>query len=93
MWTWIWLGLLGIALFAALPLSVLAGQDLFPGNRSLGSGISLGLSNGLAALALLGLDPLARAHGVDAVFWLLAAALVVAAIAVLALPGDGHHAS
>ena len=91
-WSWIWLGLLGIALFAALPLSVLEGQDLFPGNRSLGSGLALGLSNGLAALALLGLDPLARAHGVPAVLWLLAAALLVAAAAAVALPEGTRRA-
>ena len=90
-WTWIWLGLLGIALFAALPMSVLAGQDLFPGNRSLGSGIALGLSNGLAALALLALDPLARAFGVESVFWVLAAALLASSLAVAALPGETRH--
>jgi MFS transporter, FSR family, fosmidomycin resistance protein len=87
-WTWVLLGMLGIALFASLPLSVLTGQDLFPGNRSLGSGMALGLSNGLAALALLALDPLARTHGVNAVFWLLALALLAAAmLSLAALPG------
>lgn len=87
-WQWPLLGLLGIALFASLPLGILAGQDLFPENRSLGSGIALGLSNGLAALALLGLDPLARACGTDAVLWVLAAALLVSAAVPFALPGD-----
>ncbi len=88
---WIVLGLLGMALFASLPLGILIGQDLFPGNRSLGSGIALGVSNGLAALALLPLDTLARSHGVAAVFGCLAAAMLVSVIAVAALPEAIHH--
>lgn len=84
------LGLLGIALFSTLPLGILIGQEIFPENRSLGSGIALGLSNGLAAVALAGLGVVQAAHGVEAVLWVLVAALVVAALVSLRLP-EAHR--
>lgn len=93
LWQWIVLGLLGIALFASLPLSILIGQDIFPENRSLGSGIALGLSNGLAAVALSGLDPLAAARGPQAVLWLLVGAVLLAGVVSLGLPGATPHES
>lgn len=79
-WQWFLLGLLGVAMFAALPLGIVIGQDLFPENRSLGSGMALGLSNGLAALALIGLGPIASRWGIEAVFPALAAMAVAAAL-------------
>lgn len=87
LWQWFVLGLLGIALFAALPLSILIGQDIFPENRSLGSGIALGLSNGLGALALAGLDPLAAARGPQAVLWLLVGVMLLAGLVSLGFSG------
>ena len=86
LWQWIVLGLLGIALFSSLPLSILIGQDIFPENRSLGSGIALGLSNGLAAVALSGLDALAAVRGPQAVLWLLVSVLLLAGLVSLGLP-------
>jgi FSR family fosmidomycin resistance protein-like MFS transporter len=50
---WPLLGILGVAIFSTLPISVLIGQDIFPENRALGSGIALGLGNAVAALSLL----------------------------------------
>ncbi len=79
-WQWVLLGLLGMMLFASLPLSVVIGQDLFPENRSLGSGMALGLSNGLAAVALIALSPVASHWGIDAVFPALAALAAVAGL-------------
>jgi FSR family fosmidomycin resistance protein-like MFS transporter len=83
---WLILGVLGIALFATMPLSVIIGQDIFPENRSLGSGISLGLSNGLAAVCLAGLDFVSAARGPDAVLWLLVGVITLAGLISLKLP-------
>ncbi|MGH9445942.1 MAG: MFS transporter, partial [Terriglobia bacterium] len=91
-WQWILLGLLGIALFSSLPLSILIGQDIFPENRSLGSGIGLGLSNGLAAIALAGLDLVSSASGPEVVLWLLVGVALLAAVVSLRVPTDSHAA-
>lgn len=79
-WLWVLLSLLGVALFASLPLGIVIGQDLFPENRSLGSGIAFGLSNGLAAVALIGLGPIATDWGINAVFPALAVLAFMAAM-------------
>ncbi len=85
---WIALGLLGIALFATLPVGILVGQDIFPENRSLGSGIALGLSNGLAAVGLLGLGLISSVVPPLHILWLLVAILLAAALLSLRLE---HH--
>ncbi len=91
-WQWSLLGLLGIALFATLPLGILIGQDIFPENRSLGSGLAVGFSNGLAAVALAAvLGPLASADGPQTVLWLLVGAMVLAALVSLWLPAGEHR--
>lgn len=90
---WLILGLLGIALFASLPLGILIGQDIFPENRSLGSGIALGFSNGLAAVTLAGLGLVAAQHGPEAVLWVLVGALVLAGLLSLGFPRDTHAAA
>ncbi|MEJ2060017.1 MAG: MFS transporter [Gammaproteobacteria bacterium] len=73
------LGLLGIGLFSTLPLTVLIGQDIVPENRSLGSGIALGLGNALGAVGVMLLGPLAQAQGAEAPLW---AAVVCGFIAI-----------
>lgn len=83
---WLLLGLMGIALFATLPLTMLIGQDIFSENRSLGSGIALGLSNGLGAVALILLDVVADHFGLMAVLWTLAGVGAVTCLIGLALP-------
>ena len=97
-WQWLCLGALGIALFATLPLSILVAQDLFPENRSFGSGLALGLSNGIAALSLIALGAVADAHGAATVLWLLVAALLLASVLCpwipdgpIATPPEGNH--
>lgn len=90
LWQWLILGALGIALFATLPLGIIIGQDIFPENRSLGSGIALGFSNGLAALALAGLDLLSSASGPESVLWLLVGAVTLAGLISLRLPNRTH---
>jgi FSR family fosmidomycin resistance protein-like MFS transporter len=87
---WIALGLLGIALFATLPVGILVGQDIFPENRSLGSGIALGLSNGLAAVGLMGLGLISSAVPPLHILWLLVAILLAAALLALRLGPRTH---
>ncbi len=50
---WPILALLGIALFSTSPVTALIGQDIFKENPALGSGIALGMGNGLGALLVL----------------------------------------
>lgn len=76
---WLALGLLGIALFASLPIGILLGQDIFPENRSLGSGIALGLGNGIAAAGVAACGAVAAAGGPEAVLWVLAGVMLLAA--------------
>ena len=92
LWQWLILGVLGIALFASLPLGIIIGQDIFPENRSLGSGIALGLSNGLAAVCLAGLDLVSTARGPEAVLWLLVGIVTVAGAISLRLPTESRNA-
>lgn len=87
---WILLGLLGIALFASLPIGILIGQDIFPENRSLGSGMALGLSNGLGAAGVGVLGLLSSMLSPERVLWVLAAALLVAAPLSLRLDSKVH---
>jgi len=88
-WLWVVLGVLGISLFATLPLSVLIAQDILPENRSLGSGLALGLSNGLAALGIMALGPVAAHWGPEAPLWV---ALVGGIISVPLAMGLPEHA-
>lgn len=89
---WIMLGLLGIALFATLPVGIVIGQDIFPENRSLGSGIALGLSNGLAAVGLVVLGLLASTVPPVAILWLLVGIMFVASLLSLRLGPRTHPA-
>ncbi|MGH9467783.1 MAG: MFS transporter [Terriglobales bacterium] len=86
-WLWITMALLGIAVFATLPLTVVMGQDLLPQQPSLGSGFALGFSNAIGAgiVALLGL--LAPVWGASGVLWTIVACGVVALWPAFALPG------
>ncbi|KXS37805.1 MAG: MFS transporter, FSR family, fosmidomycin resistance protein [Halomonadaceae bacterium T82-2] len=86
LWLWIALGVLGICLFSTLPLSILIAQDILPENRSLGSGMALGLSNGLAALGVMALGPVAAEWGATAPLWVALAGGVVTVPLALGLP-------
>ncbi len=83
-WLWVILGLLGIALFSSLPLSILMGQDVLPENRSLGAGLSLGLANGFGAVAVMALGGLASHWSSETVLWINVG---LGAIATLQTPG------
>lgn len=69
-WLWIALGALGMAASATLPLTVLMGQDALPENRSLGSGLALGFSNGLGALAVMVLGLVGAHRSTETVLWI-----------------------
>ncbi len=82
-WMWVVLAVLGIAVFSTGPITILLGQDIFTENPALGSGIALGLGNGLGALALLPLSYLAQSAGLGAGLW---AVVVLGALSMLAVP-------
>lgn len=88
---WALLSLLGITLFATLPLTVLIGQDIFPDNRSLGSGLALGLSNALAALSIMALGPAAAAWGAYAALWITVGCGLAALPLAFTLPESEVH--
>lgn len=96
-WLWGVAGLLGIALFSSAPVTVLLGQDLFPENRSLGSGMALGLSNGVGAVLVFCMGLLVGGFGVEHVLEWIAFAGVIATGLVFFLPreimlgGGGAH--
>lgn len=83
-WVWIAAALLGIALFLTGSTTVLLGQDIFPENRSMGSGIALGFANGLGALLVFVIGFWVTGSNVVTVFWVLSAlALASTALAFL----------
>ncbi|MGC8460254.1 MAG: MFS transporter [Candidatus Dormibacteria bacterium] len=85
-WIWVLAALLGPLLFLTASTTILIGQDIFPENRSMGSGIALGLANGLGALLVLVIGFLVNDSDVMSVFWVLAALSCAAVVPALALP-------
>lgn len=85
-WLWVVLGLLGIALFSSLPLSILMGQDILPENRSLGAGLSLGLANGFGAIAVMALGGLAAHWSSETVLWINVGLGAIATLQTPSLP-------
>lgn len=75
---WVVLGLLGVFMFATQPTGVLIGQEIFPEHRSLGSGIAVGFSNGLAALGVVILGLLVGRLGAYGVLWALVGVFCIA---------------
>ena len=87
-WVWVAAAALGIAIFLTASTTVLIGQDIFPENRSMGSGIALGLANGIGALLVLLIGLWIRPGDVVTVFWALAALGVVSVAPALLFPAD-----
>lgn len=85
-WLWIALGVLGISLFATLPLGVLIAQDILPENRSLGSGLALGLSNGFAALGIMAFGPVAAIWGPTTPLWIALVGGIISVPLAMGLP-------
>ena len=72
-WVWLVAAVLGVALFLTASTTVLLGQDIFPENRSMGSGIALGFANGLGALLVFIIGFWVGGSSVVTVFWVLSA--------------------
>lgn len=92
---WITAGLLGITLFAAGPTTVLIGQDIFPDNKSLGSGIALGLTNGIGALLVFASGAFVAGSGIEHILWAIAICGLIAAMLAVFMPKkmtDSHRA-
>ncbi len=89
-WVWIVAALLGIAVFFTSSTTVLLGQDIFPENPSMGSGIGLGFANGLGAL-LVFIIGLGIGSNVLAVFWVLAGLSLASAVLTLAFDSALMH--
>jgi len=79
---------LGIALFLPAASTILIGQYIFPENRSMGSGIALGLANGLAAVAVLVVGLFVTETNVLMVFWILAVLALACIVVAVALPAE-----
>lgn len=87
-WIWVAAAFLGMALFASAPVTILVGQDIFPENRSLGSGIALGLANGIGAMLVFAVG-LALTEGTVAdAIWFLSLIGIVSAIFAAVLPSS-----
>lgn len=88
-WIWPVLGLMGVALFGSGASTMLIGQQIFRENPALGSGVALGLANGLGAILVIPLTWIA-AHLQDATaVWILIGLTVVTAPTIWAMPAGG----
>jgi FSR family fosmidomycin resistance protein-like MFS transporter len=85
-WLWIVAAFLGISMFLSASATVLIGQDMFRENPSVGSGVALGLANGIGALLVLVIGFLANESAVVTVFWVLAGVMLLSALPALAFP-------
>jgi FSR family fosmidomycin resistance protein-like MFS transporter len=85
-WIWILAGFFGIALFLSASTTVLIGQDIFPENRSLGSGIALGLANGVGAILVSIIGLWVTPTDLTTIFWMLSAVAFVSMLFVLGIP-------
>lgn len=91
-WIWVVAAPLGIAVFLTASTTVLIGQDIFPENRSMGSGIALGLANGVGALLVLLIGLGISDQDVTTVLLVIAGLSAASAPLVFALPRALQHA-
>ncbi len=90
-WIWVAAALLGIVMFLSASSTILIGQDIFRENPSMGSGVALGLANGIGAVLVLGVGFLVNESDVVTVFWVLAGVVLLSAPLALALPRSLMH--
>lgn len=83
---WITAGILGCVLFMTLSTTIMIGQDIFPQNPSLGSGIALGFSNALGAMIVLVTGLFISHSNIQDAFYAMAAASVIASLCALGFP-------
>jgi len=67
---WVVAGLLGVMMFLTASTTVLLGQEIFAENPSMGSGIAIGLANGIGAVLVLAVGAWVG-DSVVPVFWVL----------------------
>ncbi|NMP21720.1 MFS transporter [Sulfobacillus harzensis] len=96
-WIWPALGVMGIALFGSSSTTMLIGQDIFSENPALGSGVALGLANGLGAILVIPLTYLAAEWGDATIVWILAALTLATMPTIWGMPRGrkelaAHHA-
>lgn len=92
-WLWITLALLGIAVFATAPVTILVGQDLFPKSHSMASGIALGIGNAIGAFAIFVLGFVAQYYGIGASMWWIVVLSLLGLPLALMLPERSRHAA
>ncbi|MCY0880010.1 MAG: MFS transporter [Firmicutes bacterium] len=85
-WIWPVLGVMGIALFGSSSTTMLIGQDIFEENPALGSGIALGLANGLGAIMVIPITYIAARSSDATAVWILVALTLVSMPTVLGMP-------
>lgn len=86
-WVWVLAGIAGMSTFLTSSAAVLIGQDIFPENRSMGSGIALGLGNAIGSvLVLFAGFAVHDVRGVLAVFLVAAALSVGTVLLAVAMP-------
>lgn len=86
LYLWILAGIIGIAVHATSPITILIGQDIFSENRSLGSGLAAGFSNGIAALLVFFLSFYITETNITNVFWILSGVALLSTLIALFIP-------
>jgi MFS transporter, FSR family, fosmidomycin resistance protein len=79
--------LAGAATIATFAVTIVMGQEFLPGRLGVAAGVTIGLSIGLGGVGAPLLGVVADAHGLKAVFELIAVLPVLALALTLALPG------
>jgi FSR family fosmidomycin resistance protein-like MFS transporter len=85
-WLWPLVGLLGITAFGSIPVTLLIGQDIFSENPAMGSGVALGLANGVGALLLPLWGLLADHVGINSAMWAGSGMFLVSLPFIAAMP-------
>lgn len=85
-WIWVAAAPLGMALFLAMSSAILVGQDIFPENRSMGSGVALGLANGMGALLVFAIGQTVSNSDLTTALWVVAALTAATAPLAIAFP-------
>lgn len=87
-WLWIAAASLGVMLFLPASSTILIGQDIFAENRSMGSGMALGFTNGIGAFFVFLISLRVSNQDVSIVFWIAAALSLGSTLLALALSTD-----
>lgn len=88
---WITSAVLGFGMFLTASTTVLIGQDIFPENRAMGSGLAQGLSRGIGSVLIMIIGFLVSKNDVSIVFWIMSAASLASVLPAIALPDRLLH--